>query len=85
MAHWVHQKETTKSTDLGVGLVPPAQAKFAELVLAGEPFVIRKGADHLGLKRYLWTRKNFLAQYGKSRAIVNKIPCVHSGSNQRAN
>ncbi len=40
----------------------PSKGEFAELVLAGRPFVIRKGADHLGLKRFLWTRKNFLAQ-----------------------
>lgn len=52
------------------------QGEFAELVLAGHPFVIRGGADRLGIKRFLWTRRNFEAQYGDRRAIVNTIPCV---------
>eukprot|EP00750_Incisomonas_marina_P032809 INCI9363.4.p1 GENE.INCI9363.4~~INCI9363.4.p1 ORF type:complete len:970 (-),score=170.10 INCI9363.4:274-3183(-) len=52
----------------------PTKAEFASLILAGRPFVIRNGAEHMGLKRYLWTRKNFLAQFGDSRALVTKIP-----------
>lgn len=50
------------------------QSEFAELVLAARPFVIRKGADHFGLNRVLWTQRNFLAQYRDSRVLVNSIP-----------
>jgi hypothetical protein len=56
----------------------PSKKEWAELVLAGEPFIVRNGADQLGLKRHLWKRRNFLATYGNQSVRVGKIPYQRS-------
>eukprot|EP00750_Incisomonas_marina_P015165 INCI18102.2.p1 GENE.INCI18102.2~~INCI18102.2.p1 ORF type:complete len:951 (-),score=161.33 INCI18102.2:836-3688(-) len=56
----------------------PSKAEWAELVMAGQPFVVRNGAEQLGLRRHLWERETFLETYGTQPVRVGKIPYQRS-------
>lgn len=56
----------------------PSKEEWAELVMAGQPFVVRNGAEQLGLRRDLWERETFLETYGTQPVRVGKIPYQRS-------
>jgi hypothetical protein len=56
----------------------PSAEQWAELIMAGEPFIVRNGAEQLGLRRHLWERENFMAMYGDQEVRVGKIPYQRS-------